>query len=113
MMTNMAFHNILLMEQIATKERVAINGVMMKQLFYDLVNPLHGNSCLNSTREANCYDAINPFLQSLCASHRRIHASCSNLPTLYPTHDLLPTGYGFGMASTSYTVGLNFIYTYA
>lgn len=58
-MRQMRHLGILPVEQIPYKGKVALDGIMYKQLFYDDVNILHCNAALSSMDAVNCYDTFN------------------------------------------------------
>ena len=65
MMRHMRTNTMVSVEQMAAKGKVAIDGVMRKQLFYDDSCTLHTNAAISSTDAANCYDAVNHPVCSL------------------------------------------------
>jgi hypothetical protein len=96
MMSTMQGNDLIPMEQIATKGKVAIDGVLTKQLFYDSANILHEDAVLNSTDAANCYDAVNHTIGSLAVRAMGVpknaalmYMRCIQLMTFY-----VRTGYG-------------------
>ena len=94
--------NMLPIEQIAVKGKMAINGVMRKQLFYDDVNTLHINASLSSTDAANCYDAVNHPICSLSLQAMAVPvcAVTTYLRCLQTMEFRVKTG--FGLAKTTY-----------
>ena len=90
-------------DQFVAQGKVAIDGVMQKQLFFDDVNTLHINAALSSTDATNCYDAVNhPLcnlaLQSLAVPMSAIAAYLKCLQTM--TFHLKT---GFGLATKRYS----------
>ena len=102
MMYRMKEGNMIPVEQIATKGKTALDGVMHKQFFYDTANITHVDCSLSSTDAANCYDAVNHPVCSLAlqSMHVSILAILTYLHCLRTMTFFLKTG--FGMAKEGY-----------
>jgi hypothetical protein len=102
MMSHMQANEMIPAEQIATKGRVAIDGVLQKQFFYDSANTLHVEACLTSTDAANCYDAVNHPICSLAIQAMGVprKEAVTYLQSIQRMTYYLRTG--FGLASTGY-----------
>jgi hypothetical protein len=101
-------HSLIPAEQFATKGKVAIDGVLMKQLCYDYSNVLHEDAILTSTDAANCYDAVNHAIGHLAVRAMGIpknaaltYLKCIQLMTFYVRtgFGLAQKGYGGSVAS--------------
>jgi hypothetical protein len=111
MMSHMQANEMIPAEQIAAKGRVAIDGVLQKQLFYDTANTLHVEACLTSTDAANCYDAVNHPICSLAIRAMGVpkNKAVTYLQTIQRMNYYLRTGYGLATKGYGGTEGSPFM----